>query len=46
MLFLQQYCICVSSNPDDKEIKKIDRFAINWKELSSNPDALKKISKS
>jgi hypothetical protein len=30
------------SNPDDKETKKPDSLAINWRELSSNPNALEK----
>jgi len=41
MLYSQQYRDRVSSNPD-KEIKKSDSLSINWRELSSNPNALKK----
>jgi hypothetical protein len=30
------------SNPNNKEIEKPDSLAIDWKKLSSNPNALKK----
>jgi hypothetical protein len=36
------HILCESSNPDDKKIKKPDSLAINWRELSSNPNALEK----
>ena len=40
MPFSQQYL--GSSNPNNKEIEKPDSSAIDWKKLSSNPNALEK----